>query len=116
MGRYSKDPNEVAWNAEFPVVPFIDGEMQGTTFSWSENVEWTPVDPVFKSAMEIVRWERNNSTVVCNLRGDDGRVYRTSLWDITDIMENSVVDHDRIPEHTWRFCKKGSMYLIKLEA
>lgn len=115
MGRYSKDPNEVPWNRHNPVVPFIDGEMQGTTFAWSKDVVWTPVPPTFTSPMNIVGYERGQSTITVKMWSPTlDKTYRVSVDSLFSILEKSQVILDEIPEHDWQFYKQGDTFLLKV--
>lgn len=115
MGRYSKDPNEVAWDRSNPTVPFIDNVMQGTTFEWSKNVDWRKVPLRFRSSMTIVGYEHGNSTVIVQMKSPDGNTYRVPSGDLFKILELSQCVKDEIPEHDWRFTKQGGTFLVKVE-
>lgn len=115
MGKYNQDPNEVKWDRSDPHVPFIDRVMQSTTFKWSKNVEWRPVPLRFRSSMTIVGYEYGASTVSVRLKSPDGYTYRSPVSNLFKILELSQCVRDEIPEHDWKFTKKGNSYVIEVE-
>lgn len=116
MARYGNaHPDLVEWDRTNPCVPFINNVMQGDVYKWSKNVEWRHVPQRFKAAMEIVGYEPTNSSYAVQIKSAvDGTTYRMPVRDLFDILEQSQVIQDQIPEHEYKFSKQGSTYIVKV--
>lgn len=102
------------WDRSNPIIPFIDNVMQPDVYKWSQNVEWRAVTPVFKSAMEIVGYDKTGNGYAVKVRAKDGVTYRISETDLFKIIEVSSVIKDQIPEHEYKFGKQGMTYICKV--
>lgn len=115
MPRQSiQHPGTVAWDRNNPVIPFINNVMQPDVYRWSENVEWRPVPQRFRSAMEIVGYDKTGNGYAVKVRASDGVTYRISEQDLFKIIEVSQVVKDQIPEHEYKFGKQGMTYICKV--